>query len=278
MNSKIILPIFLILVVGVMITFVYAQENETTSNIVKEQVKCVFANSNETQKCYTHDGKFGCSGIGTCIASVSGEKGIKLTWKSSCGGYAYTVIDGENEYAEFKCVPELNVTEEIISGKGFRYAYWQCYNGEEQKQGNETSCKSFETWKKYAKDFCENKCYKEDSKCGVNSFSVTGECYLNFEKEGVVFIPSIEEEEEKKEEILICKDSCPLNGKCYPFGYRKEGRFCSDKGAFIEQLKDGVICENNFECSSNMCINGKCISSNLIQKIIDWFRKLLGLM
>jgi len=71
--------------------------------VVKEQVKCVFANSNEIQKCYTDDGQFGCSGTGTCVADVSGEKGTKQTWKSSCGGYAYTIIDGDNDYAKFRC-------------------------------------------------------------------------------------------------------------------------------------------------------------------------------
>src|SRR3989338_3659543 len=73
------------------------------STIVKEQVKCVFANSASLQKCYTGDGKFGCSGTGTCIADVFGDQGTKLDWKSTCGGYAYTVIDGNNEYAEFNC-------------------------------------------------------------------------------------------------------------------------------------------------------------------------------
>ncbi len=71
--------------------------------ILKEQVKCIFANSNAEQKCYTDDGKFGCSGVATCVADVSGEKDKKLTWKSSCGAYAYTIIDGSNKYAEFKC-------------------------------------------------------------------------------------------------------------------------------------------------------------------------------
>ncbi|MCX6800902.1 MAG: hypothetical protein NTZ73_01825 [Candidatus Diapherotrites archaeon] len=39
----------------------------------------------------------------SCTAEVKGAKGTKLTWKSTCGGYAYTTVDGENEYAEFKC-------------------------------------------------------------------------------------------------------------------------------------------------------------------------------
>tara|TARA_B100000315_G_scaffold182123_1_gene171007 strand:- start:1739 stop:3010 length:1272 start_codon:yes stop_codon:yes gene_type:complete len=254
---------------------------------VTEQVKCVFKNSKTVQKCYSAEdnSRFSCSGIETCVMDVKGNKGEKLTWKSSCGGYDYTVIDGESDYAEFSCISETEVTEEIISGKGFRYAYWQCQNKEEQKQGSDTSCKSSETWQKYAKDYCEKKCNEDGSKCGLNSFSVADECYLEFEKEEVVFVPSVVEEEKKqeeeliketKEEILICKDSCPLDGKCYPFGYRKSKMFCSDDGSFVEQLKGESSCENNFECSTNLCIDSKCVSEGFLKKVMNWFSKLFG--
>ena len=285
MKQKIILSIFLILVLGLITTFVYAQESEITSVdwnfAVKEQVKCVFENSNEIQKCSTDDGEFGCSGTGTCIADVKGEKGAKQIWKSSCGGYAYTIIDGDNDYAEFKCISELKVTEEIIGGKGFRYAYWQCYDQEEEKQGSESSCKLSETWKKYATEFCQEKCDEDNSKCGVNSFSITEECYLDFGEKEFAFISPIEEEEKKKEEkiieeILICKDSCPSDGKCYPFGYRKSEKFCSDAGSFVEQLKGDAICENNFECSSNLCVDNQCINQGLFKRVMNWFSKLFG--
>jgi hypothetical protein len=82
--------------------------------------------------------------------------------------------------------------------------------------------------------------------------------------------------EKPKEEMLICKDACPLDEKCYPFGYRKGGKFCSDDGMFKEELKDDATCENNFECKTNVCVDGKCMSSGLIQKILNWFRKLFG--
>ncbi len=74
-----------------------------TPVVAKEQVKCAFVNSASQQKCYSDDGRFSCSGVESCLADVSGDKGTKLVWKSSCGGYAYTVIDGSNENAEFKC-------------------------------------------------------------------------------------------------------------------------------------------------------------------------------
>ena len=82
--------------------------------------------------------------------------------------------------------------------------------------------------------------------------------------------------EESKEGTLFCKDSCPLDGKCYPFGYRKNGEYCPDEGMFKEQLKSEEACDNNFECSTNVCVDGKCISSGLIQKIINWLTELFG--
>lgn len=368
---------------------------------IKEQVKCIFYNSDilaqpttakPYEKCYadlrpavqavcTSDGNVAEENGKKylyCLVDVAGEKGTKLAWKSSCGGYAYTVIDGNNENVEFNCVPASNVTEEQIKGKGFRYAYLQCYDGLEQKIPAPMSapCQSSEFWQRIAADFCKNHCYADQSKCGVNSFSVSQECYIdteeivsipavpsteipqetqpsqpttaptkgmlyyfrsddcphcidmdteigilkqkgffndfgaavfdikenevsqkfeikavptlilykdgcNFRKEG--FIKSDEiinwayQAKCEEEPILICKDSCPLDGKCYPFGYRKDGKYCSDEGMFKEQLKEDAACENNFECSTNVCVDGKCISSNLIQKIMSFFKKLFRL-
>jgi len=285
-----------------------------TADYLKEQIECIFWNSDvlanphsaRPEKCYTDDGRFGCAWTGEvvekeadnarvryayCIADVSGPIGTRLNWKSSCGGYAYTVIDGNNEAAEFKCVPSLEVREEQIVGKGFRRAYWQCYDGLEYKTAVSVSlsCKTSELWQREAEEFCKNHCYKDGSKCGVNSFSVSEECYPEFGMSDVLPIPAMPVEEEgvkqeegrqaeeggekKEEAVLICKDSCPLNGRCYPFGYRKAGNFCSDEGGFIPQLEANKPCDNNFECSSNICIDGSCMSSGLIKRIINLFRR-----
>jgi len=99
-----------------------------SDDAVKEQVKCVFSNTTDSQKCYSDDGKFGCvtpscfvaisstgatdnNGTTTiscpsetaCVADVYGGKGDTITWKSTCGGYAYTTLDGTNGYAKFDC-------------------------------------------------------------------------------------------------------------------------------------------------------------------------------
>jgi len=92
---------FLAVFLALSVLPVFAQET------LREEVKCVFHGSASEQKCYTDDGKFSCSGKETCVTIVSGERGAKLTWKSSCGNYAYTSIDGQSEYAEFKCVSDV---------------------------------------------------------------------------------------------------------------------------------------------------------------------------
>lgn len=243
------------------------------SEKIAEEVKCLFKNSKTEQKCYTDNGKFSCSGKESCVINISGYKGEEIIWKSSCGEYAYTKMDGESEYAKFECRSgETNETE--IINKGFRYAYWQCYNDEEEKSGTETSCKPGDIWHQYAKAFCENKCNADNTKCGVNSFALSTECY----PETWDIIEGINETiiGGQEEDFLICKDSCPLDSKCYPFGYRKANKYCSDVGKFIEQLKQELSCENNFECKSNLCIDNQCINQGTFQKFLSWFKNLFG--
>jgi len=245
--------------------------------LIAEQITCNFINSKEEQKCYLagsfteeDEGTKFCSGAGSCIIKFSGYKGEKITWKSSCGGYDYTLMDGVDNNVDFDCGEgESNETE--IKDIWFKSAYWQCYDGEEQKSEDDTSCKFSEIWQKYAKEFCDGHCYEDGSKCGVNSFSVSNECYPNLDE--------IEESTEEPVEIgasLICKNSCPLNEKCYPFGYRKDGKYCSDETNFVDYKEGKKSCENNFECSSNVCVSGECISEGLIKKILNWFSRLFG--
>lgn len=89
----------------------------------------------------------------------------------------------------------------------------------------------------------------------------------------------IELPEEINGESEIAKSICMgcLKDKgCYPLGYRKSGEYCSEDKTFISQLEADSTCDNNFECSSNLCIDGQCISSSFWQKIMSWFKNLFG--
>jgi len=85
---------------------------QSSVSTISEQVKCVFYNSNSKQECYSSAGS-SCAGNESCTADVKGKKGEQITWKSSCGGYVYTTIDNQNEYAEFKCVLAPTTTQYI---------------------------------------------------------------------------------------------------------------------------------------------------------------------
>jgi hypothetical protein len=81
--------------------------------LISETIKCVFNGSTQPQYCSTtnKDGKvYSFASIGSAGGSVSGYEDEKLTWKSSCGGYAYTVMDGKTETISFSCGSVLPLT------------------------------------------------------------------------------------------------------------------------------------------------------------------------
>lgn len=79
---------------------------------------------------------------------------------------------------------------------------------------------------------------------------------------------------ENKEEYKC--NGCQLEDKCFPFGYRKDRNFCSEDEKFVSQQESGNTCENNFECKSNVCVSSQCVSGGLLQKILNWFKRLFG--
>jgi len=70
-------------------------------------------------------------------------------------------------------------------------------------------------------------------------------------------------------------NGCSLGGKCYDLGYRINDTYCSTNG-FVNQSTQDSVCQNNFECTSNLCINSKCVSGSVWNKLLDWFQKLFG--
>tara|TARA_Y100000310_G_scaffold179314_1_gene179254 strand:- start:174 stop:1610 length:1437 start_codon:yes stop_codon:yes gene_type:complete len=88
-------------------------------------------------------------------------------------------------------------------------------------------------------------------------------------------IPEVVEQENPEVVSRLCL-GCFKDNLCYPLGYRKGNEYCSESKTFISQLGSDSTCDNNFECSSNVCVSGKCIDEGFIQKIINWFKKLFG--
>jgi hypothetical protein len=69
-------------------------------------------------------------------------------------------------------------------------------------------------------------------------------------------------------------EGCMLDEKCYSMGYRKSGKFCSDNQAFTDYRGTGASCDNNFECSSNLCVDSECISGGLFKSMLNWFKRI----
>jgi hypothetical protein len=268
----------------------YLTEREFPSpdeeEIVSENVTCIFENSESSQVCFSEEIHSGCNYPKKCTIRANGIKGKIIVWQSSCTPkFIRTTIDGINKNITFDCSSSRSInSEEIVNNEGFSYAYFKCYSGFEKTFGSKDSCENLDSLKNYAKEFCEGECSEDNSKCGVSSFAVSGNCtfysssnsgeiYSEINKENSI---STDFKENETEDFEVCENSCSFNDKCYPFGYRKSGEYCSEKGFFVNQLKEGKSCENNFECESNVCVGEKCINSNLIQKIINWFRKLFG--
>jgi hypothetical protein len=73
---------------------------------------------------------------------------------------------------------------------------------------------------------------------------------------------------------------CQYNEACLPVGTRiKIGgapSYCGADQEFIQQVGQEESCMNNYECSSNLCVDSQCISQGLFSKILAWFQQLFG--
>ncbi len=73
-----------------------------------------------------------------------------------------------------------------------------------------------------------------------------------------------------------CTFGCLYGKSCLPIGTRVSGDFCSINRDLEPQLESSSVCENNFECSSNLCIDNQCVEKGLFSKIVEWFKKVFG--
>jgi len=75
---------------------------------------------------------------------------------------------------------------------------------------------------------------------------------------------------------LACENSCTLDEDCVPLGYRTKTTYCDLGYTFSAQKISGDQCLNSFECDSNFCSSGQCVDAGLIQRMINWFKKIFG--
>lgn len=94
--------------------------------------------------------------------------------------------------------------------------------------------------------------------------------------------PTIEAPKEEK-----CT-GCKIGGNCLPYGTRlvqdSMANFCNIDGILKLQQDIDASCQNNYECASNQCSNGKCIdisaqlkeTNSFLEKMLNWFKQVFG--
>lgn len=85
----------------------------------------------------------------------------------------------------------------------------------------------------------------------------------------------------KESETLEKCDGCLYDSRCLDYGHRIKVQdiplYCSIEGTFEVQKEREEECQNDYECLSNECSEGKCISTySLLEKIFDLIKKLFG--
>lgn len=213
------------------------------------------------------------------------DNGVCLEW------------DGETVYFKKSCTDTDNGLNPYVRGK-------TTINETENSQtGHVDHCF---TWNKDTNQYGQatnscvgENCFLSESKCDTGTINILRKVYSCIEgcSNGACKSNAVETdfsvqvaasinfdwekdtEDIENEEPIASEDSC--NGclseeNCFQFGHRKDGKFCSENKTFVSQLNPDSICENNWECSSNVCVSGKCIDEGFIQKILNWFKRLFG--
>jgi len=89
--------------------------------------------------------------------------------------------------------------------------------------------------------------------------------------ESEVTVPTVTENN-----TLICTSGCLFVKSCLPYGHRTTLSYC-DIDNTLKRQTNGGSCNNNFECTSNVCVEGQCTSPGLFSRFLNWFKALFGI-
>ncbi|HLC45249.1 MAG TPA: hypothetical protein VJI67_00075, partial [archaeon] len=164
--------------------------SSTWRQYAEEFCKGLCSGETQSHECYSEKGK--CTGVGSCVVDVVGKRGEEVVWKSSCGGYAYTYVDGESEHAVFDCAPQAcYTTSKSAGGCGpIECGDRKCDSGEQclkyYDSCGATAYSCVSTRDCLEKGFCgDGVCTSEESRevcstyCEAGIGSVPGKCYTN---------------------------------------------------------------------------------------------------
>ncbi len=115
-----------------------------------------------------------------------------------------------------------------------------------------------------------------EQKTGETILGINGKIGVN-KVNPVLLVEAIDNYLEYKESGAASCTGCMDNrGDCLPIGTRTEDNYCGLNNKMNEFKIDNSYCNNNFECKSNVCVSGECISEGLIKRLINWFERLFG--
>lgn len=125
-------------------------------------------------------------------------------------------------------------------------------------------CRDGTEYKKYS--CVDNKCNEIKyfrNPCGDTGISdcvVNGICETQFGEDGVT-----------------CPEDCNIEKQCPQLGYREKGKYCNVNNVWEEQRNGNEYCDNDFECSSNSCLDSQCTEPGFWTKLSGWLSKLFSL-
>lgn len=211
----------------------------------------------------------------TTLATYSEEEETdKSTLESiTLEGHKNEISWETSGYSEkgFKVVWSKSANPTYPTRKGDKYHYHS--NPEE----DDDKLEAFDGTGEYYVRVCEYL----GGKCGIysNEIKMSLETEYNddkYEKEEYEEKKKYEYEKEYEKSDKI-KDKANCNGclsneTCYPLGHRVDGTFCANSLNLTTQFSEEEVCENNFECKSNVCVSGQCIDSGFIKKVLGWLK------
>ena len=115
------------------------------------------------------------------------------------------------------------------------------------------------------------KCVYETEECNGHNL---GETYLS--KDGCNTCQCTIDGSGNIRELCTERSCEPIEEKeCPQLGYREKGRYCNINYAWEEQRNGGEYCNNDFECSSNSCLDSQCTEPGFWTKLSKWLAKFL---
>lgn len=84
----------------------------------------------------------------------------------------------------------------------------------------------------------------------------------------------------KNIEIPLQCQGCLKDEACLNFGIRfldgEVPKYCDIDKQIHQQKSSNEMCQNNFECDSNLCISNACVSQGLWKRMMSWFARTFG--